>query len=341
MIEPTANSLFMFSPLAVKHAELYQQLLKGVDNYQRLGNRLIQIAEQAHALRDFDKVREMGQTLSILPVKSFQSTGYYFLAIAANNLGSGNQEEARRLLELAADSAPTRYKAKACLSLAAVSADMGDYQSELYYYNEVLKADPLSPASLEAVRGMAIFKAVEGYHHQAVKELERLLPVVKYAPRHIRLTYLNSYAVELSEVGRLEEARNASLIAVTSPIARAYPEWQRTFAEVNKKAATRRSTVAVSVPEPGPEKEGFADKLRKSRPKAAASKPQARAKVLVFPKKEKPLNQSDTATKSGLSLTPLQILGVILKVVFKDRVTDEEIDRVCAVYYEAIRRYNE
>ncbi|HKY04698.1 MAG TPA: hypothetical protein VJQ56_07410 [Blastocatellia bacterium] len=312
-----------------------------MDNYQRLGNRLIQICEQAHALRDFDKVREIGRTLSNLPVKSFQSTGYYFLAIAANNLGQGDQEEARRLLERAAECAPARYKAKACLSLAAVSADRGDYESELYYYNQVLKVDPLSPTAVEAVRGMAIFKACEGYHRHAVDQLEQLLPVVRYAPRHIRLTYLNSYAVELYEVGRLEEARRASLIAASSPLAQAYPEWQRTFAEVNK-ATSKRSTVAVSVPKPEPLKgPGLVNKFDKPRSTATASKPQARAKVLAFPKKEKPLNQSDTATKSGLSLTPLQILGVILKVVFKDRVTDEEIDRVCAVYYEAIRRYNE
>ena len=35
--------------------------------------------------------------------------------------------------------------------------------------------------------------------------------------------------------------------------------------------------------------------------------------------------------------TPLQLLGVILKVVLKDRITDEEVDRISAVYYDANR----
>ncbi|HYL97950.1 MAG TPA: hypothetical protein VEZ90_03265 [Blastocatellia bacterium] len=39
------------------------------------------------------------------------------------------------------------------------------------------------------------------------------------------------------------------------------------------------------------------------------------------------------------SLTPLQLLGVILKVVLKDRITDEEVDRISAVYYDTISKW--
>ena len=41
---------------------------------------------------------------------------------------------------------------------------------------------------------------------------------------------------------------------------------------------------------------------------------------------------------SGVTLTPLQLLGLILKVVLKDRITDEEIDKICSVYYEWITK---
>lgn len=307
----------------VKHTELYQQLLKGVENYQRLGSRLIQFGEQAHAFRDFDRVREIGRALSNLPIKSFQSIGYYFLAIAANNLGQGDQEEARRLFERAAGSAPAEYKAKAMLSLAAVSADARDYESELYYYNEIIKVDPLSHTSIEAARGMAIFKACEGYHHQAVKELERLLPLARYAPRHIQLANLNSYAVELSEVGRLEEAKHASSIPVASPLARAYPEWQRTFTEVNQKLQKRRSTVAFSIPEPKPEPEPATE---------PASEPKL-AKIIKFPQ-PKPAESYKSAEVPAL--TPIQWLAVMLKVTYGDRSSDEEISRFCAAYLDLV-----
>ena len=37
-----------------------------------------------------------------------------------------------------------------------------------------------------------------------------------------------------------------------------------------------------------------------------------------------------------ISVTPKQLLVIILKVVFKDRTTDEEIERICSVYFKAI-----
>ena len=37
-----------------------------------------------------------------------------------------------------------------------------------------------------------------------------------------------------------------------------------------------------------------------------------------------------------IMVTPKQLLIIILKVVFKDRTTDEEIKRICSVYFKAI-----
>jgi len=39
---------------------------------------------------------------------------------------------------------------------------------------------------------------------------------------------------------------------------------------------------------------------------------------------------------SEVTLTPSSLLGVILKSVLDERITDEEINRICAEYYEAI-----
>ena len=37
-----------------------------------------------------------------------------------------------------------------------------------------------------------------------------------------------------------------------------------------------------------------------------------------------------------ISVTPIQLLGVILKAVLKDRITDEEIENICSNYYKTI-----
>jgi len=37
-----------------------------------------------------------------------------------------------------------------------------------------------------------------------------------------------------------------------------------------------------------------------------------------------------------ISITPIQLLEVILKAVLKERITDEEAKRICSVYYKTI-----
>jgi hypothetical protein len=315
----------MHSPLTLKYAELYQGLLKGAVGFKQLSNRFIALAERAHILHEFDRLQEIGQVLSNTPVRQYQAVGHYFLAVAANSKGSGDQEQASRLFHLAADTCPDRYKVKALLSLAAVSINAADLQSGFYYYKETISAGGLSIASLEALRGIAVLKAIEGYHGHAIKDLEKLQPIIQFAPPHVYMDYLNSYAVELAELGRLEEAGNAALIAASSPLAAYNPEWQETFSEVSQKLYKSRSSVTIPAPKQQPEVE----------------EPQRRDNVIAFPRREAPagdildtLNKPDT-----ISLNPLQLLGVLLKIVLKDNITDEQIERICDVYYELIREY--
>jgi hypothetical protein len=41
----------------------------------------------------------------------------------------------------------------------------------------------------------------------------------------------------------------------------------------------------------------------------------------------------------SVRLNPTQLLGVILKSVLEDRITDEEIGRICSVYRETVIDY--
>jgi tetratricopeptide (TPR) repeat protein len=246
MSKPTAANFFMQSPLLAKSAELYQVLQGSIDNYRQFGHRLIQLAEQAHAFRQFDKLQELALMLSNVPIKDYQAVGNYFLAITTSRKGEGNLEAARRLFELAVDTAPDAYKVKATLSLGALSFHRGDFDSALYCYQETIKAGKLSAASLQAVRGTSVIKAIEGNHRQAVADLESVLPVMKYAPAHIYFDLLNSYAVELGAVGRKSEARHIARTVLASPLAFAYPEWRETAEEL--RAANRSSVLVNSSP---------------------------------------------------------------------------------------------
>ncbi|MFL6212770.1 MAG: hypothetical protein ACJ74J_02640 [Blastocatellia bacterium] len=242
MSKQTAASLFIYPLSEATSTELYQAMLRGIGSYQQLGERLIQQAEQAHAFRQFHKVGEYGQILSNIPIRNHQAAGHYFLAVAANSKGSGNPDEARRLFEIAIRIAPDGYKVKALLSLGALAFHKRDFDSALYYYQETVRFGKLSAASLHAIKAMSVIKAIECNHTQALNDLEAILPIIKYAPAHIYLDILNSYAVELGEVGRKDEARNIMRRVLASPFIQAYPEWRETAEDLRP---SRRSFVAL------------------------------------------------------------------------------------------------
>jgi AraC-like DNA-binding protein len=247
MSKTTDSSLFILSPLARYAAGFYQQLLRNTGTYEQFCNRLILLGERAHSLRQFDKVNEIGLLLSNTPIKRYQAIGYYFLAVAANSVGNGDQEKAQKLFELVVDTAPDTYKVKAILSLGAVASNKGDFDSAFYFYQGAVKSEGLGLSGVQAMRGIAVLKADEGYHESAITDLEKILPTFKFTPPNVYLDCLNSYAVELSEVGRSHEAERVSSLVVASPLAHRYRQWQETWSEIRSKRK-RRSTVAISRP---------------------------------------------------------------------------------------------
>ena len=267
----------------MEYGGFYQELLRDVGSYHSLGNRLIQLGEQAHAFRQFDKAKEIGQTLSNLPLKNYQAIGNYFLGVAANNNGNGDQTQARILFELVADIAPEKYKAKAILSLAAVSANTGDYESELYYFYESLKVARNIDiyTILKAQKGIAVIQAREGSHWHSLKYLETFLPLIKYAEPQVYFDYLNSYAVELGEANRKHEARNVSRIILASPLIHAYPEWQETARDLK---GPNRSFVAF----PFVESKFVKIETSATQPSITETQPEPPTKVLAFPAPDSP-----------------------------------------------------
>ena len=53
------------------------------------------------------------------------------------------------------------------------------------------------------------------------------------------------------------------------------------------------------------------------------------------PKKETRNPQEGNGQKS-IEITPLRLLGIILKAVLQDRITDEEVEKICSVYYKTL-----
>ena len=170
--------------------------------------------------------------------------------MAINSAGKGDQQRAKELFELVADSVPGQFKARAILSLAAVMANTCDFDSEGYYLIESIKASESINSILRVQRGIALYKAREGYHKQALRDLESMLPVMRLAPPFLYFDYLNSLAVELGEAGCKDEACNVIGHVLASPYAHAYPEWRETAHDL---MPANRSFI---VPNPSPAQMG-------------------------------------------------------------------------------------
>ena len=319
MSKHTEKSLFMLPP-SVKYAGFYQELLRGIDNYRQLGNRLIHSAEQACAFRQNDTVSEFGRILSAFPINQYQPIGHYYLAVSLNKGGKGELDKARSMFELVADTAPTIYRAKAIHALAAVSAHRKDTDSELYFFVEALKVSRNISTSLIASRGIAVHKAREGYHSAALKDLERMLPFIKYAPPHIYFDYLNSLAVELGEVGRKYEARNVIQHVLESPFIIAYPEWRETAEDLK---GPNRSFIAL------PAKPEIIYPVTKPKKEKLINKP---ASVVAFPHKLKeasPPPKPNAISQTELSeMTEAEKRGLLLSLIHSHSISEKSYDRV-------------
>lgn len=238
-----ATNRFIVSVSSLKkHAEFYQQLLTHVSDIQEVGNRLIKEAERAIAFCEVDKVEEFGLVLSNFPGKEYQLIGQFYLGWCSHQRG----ENARRIFEEVIENSRT-CRGRALLSLAALEARSGDYILGVNYYSEAAKKADCPATLLKAASGIAAIKSFEGDHKTALNELESLAPLAPYATPQARYDYWNSLAVELGEVGRIEEAKHVSSLVLSSPFINAYPDWQETAKELALKSRSKRASF-ITIP---------------------------------------------------------------------------------------------
>jgi tetratricopeptide (TPR) repeat protein len=204
---------------------------------------LVRGAEWSYCIRDTQRQYEIGRILQQFPYP-FDVLGNYYEAQYLNR--KGLYEASTKLLERVYKEGPERYKARALQTFAARDEWQGKTGEALRFRVEAIKiGDPF--ASLEAQLGVAICKSTNGDHLGAIRHIEQFLPIVKafYGPHPLYFDYLNSYTVELGEVGRIKEAQNVCRIVLASPFAFAYPEWRETWHDLTLRGYKSRSSVPI------------------------------------------------------------------------------------------------
>jgi tetratricopeptide (TPR) repeat protein len=153
--------------------------------------------------------------------------------------------EAKKRLERVYEHGPAKYRAKALLALGALEERSGNLDESMRLRLQATSFD-IPSIRLQAQHGMAVLLGIQGEHQHALKHLESFLPLVRMINRDTPLyyDYLNSFAVELNDTGRIEEARNVISLVLPTRYVKHYSNWLDTGKEIYRKSY-RSSMVSI------------------------------------------------------------------------------------------------
>ncbi|MGA9768850.1 MAG: tetratricopeptide repeat protein [Blastocatellia bacterium] len=240
------------------YQHLVSILIRGAYEKQfgNIGTQLIILADHALAMRNTDVAEQASEILVNTPLPhSYHGIGHYYKAMSVFH--RGEYIIARAMLERVAESeaTPIKYRARALESIGAVYHDTGNDDEALHYFLQAAyAASPRYGRDLVTVTlsqwMLSVIQSIDGDHNGALRNLEKLFPFVRLMTSdcpHYYYLYANALAVELGELGRIEEARHTSRLALASPFARVHPEWHETAKDISRKARrASRSVVAIS-----------------------------------------------------------------------------------------------
>src|SRR5215212_10959144 len=186
------------------------------DGIQLLGRQLADVSHHAYFAKRIETVDQASRMMLGLPIsRELTGVAHYYQAICAKR--KGDIEESRRLLVRVMGEASPQYRARALHVIGTTYHEQGDIDEALPFYAMAAKTagncDPLTLVGSQSM--IAIVRSVHGDHKQALDDLERLFPLVRAIGKRypaLFCDYLNSLAVELGEVGRIDEAEAACAI---------------------------------------------------------------------------------------------------------------------------------
>jgi tetratricopeptide (TPR) repeat protein len=221
---------------------------------------LIETMRRARLLRDSQLSHQVTNLLLTLPASEGVRNAIRFYDRLSQPDAAANIDKTREALFSAADSTESEYVPRIILEVACTYDRQDDLPEALRYYVEAGKGavgtDPL--VAIHAAENIAFLRSNDGDHLGALRELERLWPVVGPLSRdyiHLYYSYFNNLAIVLSRAGRIEESRIAIARALSSPLALRFPEWRETEREIEEVARQeskgRAATLTVvSIPAP-------------------------------------------------------------------------------------------
>jgi tetratricopeptide (TPR) repeat protein len=231
---------------AMRRVGLQQAILlncfNAAKNIEEQTRVLIRLAEIAYGARDYPALNTLSQALITIPFKPAQNAATYYRAVLFKRAGQ---------FDRAASALADLHQPRALLTLATIYENKGEWGEATRLHVEAMRRAKETDAFafVCAALQLATIRAVDGDHAGSLAEFQSAGPMVRTVAKtqpYLYPLWCNALAVEMAALGRVEEAQAASAVAIASPLAHAYPEWQETAAEIAEQQPSR-TVVAVAV----------------------------------------------------------------------------------------------
>ncbi len=197
---------------------------------------LIQAAERCYCLKNTKGQYEFGSILKNFP-PPFNLIGEYYQAFHLYK--QGEKDTAIEKLTTVREQGNPYYQAKSLLTFGAIHQVEGNIDEAMKVRLAASKSEILS-ITLDAAIGIAALFGGQGKHDKAVEYLESVLPhASKLGDIPLQFDLRNSYATELAEIGKTEDAQKVIEPVIQSPYTRYYPNWPETAKEIQEKSSRK------------------------------------------------------------------------------------------------------
>lgn len=219
---------------------------------------LIEQGEKAHALNDTPTLLRVGASLCERSLRGdLYETGLYYTGLALKRANA--TDRARRVFERLSEAEGKLNQARAAVALGTIEVENGNLSSALHLFDYSIQASGEPTILYHANHNKAVIFGIDGDSERALTQLEAALNLSQYVARPFVLNTLQNIAVELNELGKVDEASRVIQTVTRSPFVSAYPEWTDTANEIAMKQAEKRlraSRITVS------ERWGAVEKMR-------------------------------------------------------------------------------
>lgn len=203
---------------------------------------LVQAAERCYCLRNMKGQYEFGSALKLFNppfdlIGEYYQAGYLYI--------QGHKDAALEILDTVREQAPCAYQDKSLLTRGGIYQLEGDIDESMKVRLAASKSETLSIA-LDAALGISALLGMEGKHDKAVEYLESVLPhASKLGDVPLQHDLYNSYATELAEIGKTEEAMKVIIPVINSRYVQYHPNWLETESDIREKS-TRKSMITFA-----------------------------------------------------------------------------------------------